>query len=58
MIILGDSQGLQPSFKEGEKGHEDGGVYKQVLLQADEGQHQVNKTFEAVGAFSNKRLII
>ena len=41
MIILGDSQGLQPSFKEGEKGHEDGGVYKQVLLQADEGQHQV-----------------
>ena len=41
MIILGDSQGLQPSLKEGEEGHKNGGMYKQVLLQADEGQHQV-----------------
>ena len=58
MIISGDRRCLQPSFKEGEKGHEDGGVYKQVLLQADEGQHQVSKTFEAVETFSNKKLVI
>ena len=58
MIISGDRRCFQPFLKEGEEGPEDGGVYKQVLLQADEGQHQVSKTFEAVETFSNKRLII
>ena len=58
MIISGDSQCLQPSFKEGEKGHEDGGVYKQVLLQADEGQHQVRVAEQYLGTFSNKKLVI
>ena len=53
MIISGDCRCLQPSFKEGEKGREDGGVYKQVLLQADEGQHQVRAAEQYLWSYGN-----